>query len=190
VRLAAERARFYERLAMEDTLTGLPNRRAFEQAAARALSARPLRTGVLTIDVDRFKHINDTWSHETGDQALQAVAAMLRAAVGADGTAARLAGDEFVVLVEAADARALDVVARRVRAAGAAVPLRAGGSDAAQVITLSISVGAAHAAPGEALAALLRRGDLAMYEDKAARRRTTPAAAAPTTALHAPLDGV
>jgi diguanylate cyclase (GGDEF)-like protein len=102
--MVAEKTTQLRHQAMHDALTGLPNRvlaidRA-EQMLARARRAeQPI--AVLYIDVDGFKHINDTFGHAVGDTFLRAVAARLETVVRAGDTAARLAGDEFVVLLEA-----------------------------------------------------------------------------------------
>src|SRR6202042_1078866 len=102
--MVAEKTTQLRHQAMHDALTGLPNRvlaidRA-EQMLARARRAeQPI--AVLYIDVDGFKHINDTFGHAVGDSFLRAVAARLETVVRAGDTAARLAGDEFVVLLEA-----------------------------------------------------------------------------------------
>ena len=85
-----------------DPLTGLANRRYFDEALAGAV-AWARRTGgslaLLTIDLDHFKTINDTFGHAEGDRVLQAVAGAMRAVAGDTGVAARLGGDEFVMLL-------------------------------------------------------------------------------------------
>jgi diguanylate cyclase (GGDEF)-like protein len=90
--------------ALHDALTGLPNRvlaidRADQMLARARRADQPI--AVLYIDIDGFKHINDTFGHAVGDTFLKAVAARLETVVRAGDTAARLAGDEFVVLLEA-----------------------------------------------------------------------------------------
>jgi diguanylate cyclase (GGDEF)-like protein len=116
--MVAEKTTQLRHQAMHDALTGLPNRvlaidRA-EQMLARARRAeQPI--AVLYIDVDGFKHINDTFGHAIGDTFLKAVAARLETVVRAGDTAARLAGDEFVVLLEASTLDAgPELVAQRV----------------------------------------------------------------------------
>ena len=116
--MVAEKTGQLRHQAMHDALTGLPNRvlaidRA-EQMLARARRAdQPI--AVLYIDVDGFKHINDTFGHAVGDTFLKAVAARLETVVRAGDTAARLAGDEFVVLLEASTLDAgPELVAERV----------------------------------------------------------------------------
>jgi diguanylate cyclase (GGDEF)-like protein len=108
-RLQQELQREQAQLAHEvlhDSLTGLPNRKLFfdrlTQALARA-ARHPASVGVLFIDIDHFKGVNDTWGHVAGDQLLVAVASRLRDRVRPSDTVARLAGDEFVVLYERLD---------------------------------------------------------------------------------------
>ncbi len=116
--MVAEKTGQLRHQALHDALTGLPNRvlaidRA-EQMLARARRAgQPI--AVLYIDIDGFKHINDTFGHAVGDTFLRAVAARLETVVRAGDTAARLAGDEFVVLLEASTLDAgPELVAERV----------------------------------------------------------------------------
>jgi diguanylate cyclase (GGDEF)-like protein len=108
-RLVSEKTGELEHLAMHDALTGLPNR-VLALDRAEQLLARARRTqlpiAALYIDIDGFKHVNDTFGHATGDQFLQLVAERLRSVVRESDTAARLAGDEFLVLL---DGSTLDV---------------------------------------------------------------------------------
>jgi diguanylate cyclase (GGDEF)-like protein len=108
-RLVWEKTGELEHLAMHDALTGLPNR-VLALDRAEQLLARARRTqlpiAALYIDIDGFKHVNDTFGHATGDQFLQLVAERLRSVVRESDTAARLAGDEFLVLL---DGTTLDV---------------------------------------------------------------------------------
>ncbi|MGH8751610.1 MAG: EAL domain-containing protein [Burkholderiales bacterium] len=92
-----------EKLAQFDTLTGLPNRRLFrdrlQQALPRAKRNKQL-LGLLFLDLDRFKEINDTLGHEIGDKLLQAVSKRLKACLREGDTVARLGGDEFTIILE------------------------------------------------------------------------------------------
>jgi diguanylate cyclase (GGDEF)-like protein len=101
-----------EQQAHADHLTGLANRRYFDEALAGA-SAWARRTGgslaLLTIDLDHFKTINDTFGHAEGDRVLQAVAGAMRAVAGDTGVAARLGGDEFVMLLRTGRTGALGI---------------------------------------------------------------------------------
>jgi diguanylate cyclase (GGDEF)-like protein len=120
--LQRERQRAYE-LAREDALTGLGNRRALEEALAHE-SARAARTGetvgVLLIDVDRFKSINDRHGHAAGDACLRAVADALLGAVRAADSCFRWGGDEFIVLLPATDLAATGEAGARAAASVAA----------------------------------------------------------------------
>jgi diguanylate cyclase (GGDEF)-like protein/PAS domain S-box-containing protein len=91
------------RKALHDPLTGLPNREMFTESLERAVHKarrRSARFSVLFVDLDRFKEVNDTMGHEAGDKLLKVVAERLCAAVRSSDLVARLAGDEFVVLIE------------------------------------------------------------------------------------------
>ena len=120
--LQRERERAHE-LAREDALTGLGNRRALEEAfaheAARAARASE-PTGVLLIDVDRFKSINDRHGHAAGDACLRAVADALRGALRAADSCFRWGGDEFVVLLPSTSLAATREAAARAAASVAA----------------------------------------------------------------------
>jgi diguanylate cyclase (GGDEF)-like protein/PAS domain S-box-containing protein len=92
-----------KRKAMHDQLTGLPNRAMFMESLERAVRKAKRRQGrfsVLFIDLDHFKQVNDTMGHAAGDRLLQAMAERLASAVRQSDLVARLAGDEFVVLIE------------------------------------------------------------------------------------------
>jgi diguanylate cyclase (GGDEF)-like protein/PAS domain S-box-containing protein len=161
-KIAEERLR---RLAEHDPLTGLPNRSLFndrlQQAMARCTGEA--RMALLFLDIDRFKEINDTLGHEAGDQVLSAFAVRMREMVRQTDTVARLAGDEFTLILGGlrgpADAVAL---------AGKLVetlrdPITAGG----RLLEVTASIGVAMCRPGETdEAGLLRRADAALYEAK------------------------
>ncbi len=105
--------------AMHDVLTGLPNRALFQDRLERALSRRARRRdqgcGVLFLDLDQFKAINDNFGHAAGDMLLIAVAERLRTVLRPQDTAARFGGDEFAILVETVvSATDIDVIAQRV----------------------------------------------------------------------------
>jgi len=149
-----------------DALTGLPNRALFNDRLALAIR-RAERDGkalaLLFLDVDHFKNVNDTRGHEAGDELLKIAARRLLATVRSVDTVARLAGDEFTVIIEglAEPADAQDVASKLVEALRE--PMHLGGS----FVRVSISVGLALLEPGETdAAALLRRADQALYEAK------------------------
>ena len=150
--------------ALHDALTGLANRRLFLGRLRAALADHGAGFGVLFVDVDDFKAINDGLGHDAGDAALTVVAGRLQAVSGAEATVARLGGDEFAVLLPQLSGRIeAEAVAERVVSALSA-PLRAADTRAA----LSASVGIALAGDGATDTELLRNADLAMY---AAKRR-------------------
>ena len=156
--------------AFHDALTGLPNRLRFAQEAADALedSRRTGRTtGVLFVDIDDFKVVNDTMGHGLGDELLAGVAKRLSAAVRQTDMAARLGGDEFALLIEdAADVAAVESFAERiVRAFTKPLVL----SDAE--VLASVTVGVATSQDSADVDELLRHADLALYAAKGAGKR-------------------
>ncbi|MEM7216362.1 MAG: diguanylate cyclase [Pseudomonadota bacterium] len=87
-------------LAMHDALTGLPNRFHFDQALEKIISdGEQDRCAILCLDLDRFKVVNDVWGHQAGDEVIRAVAQRMSKIVGDNGIAARIGGDEFIVLL-------------------------------------------------------------------------------------------
>ena len=158
---ASDRA--YE--ARHDALTGLPNRRGFLEALDAALAAQA-RAGVVLLDLDRFKEVNDALGHVVGDEVIVEVARRLVGVARGDAVVARLGGDEYALLVaDAAVPRAVVEVA--VAAAGAlAEPLLTHGME----IQLDASLGSATApVDGRDATALLQRADIAMYRAKETR---------------------
>ena len=155
-----------ERAANLDSLTSLPNRRQFVEHAVRAIErckARGTNLGVLFIDLDNFKNVNDTLGHDVGDLLLQAVATRLQSCIRADDVLWRLGGDEFIVTMEDVRNRAeAELVCRRIgEAFGPPIVIREFS------ISTSASIGVAFC-PEDAddANALLRNADLAMYEAK------------------------
>jgi diguanylate cyclase (GGDEF)-like protein/PAS domain S-box-containing protein len=151
--------------ALHDPLTGLPNRDLLLDRLNGAL-ARVVRSrtgvGVLFLNLDNFKIINDTIGHVAGDEVLRTMAVrLLRTARGGD-TLARLGGDEFVMLCEnLEDDEELDALAKRV-AAAVAVPLSVAGKTFVTTVSIGIAVGRDLGAPEQ----LLRDADLAMHHAK------------------------
>ena len=163
--LDAERQR-YERLASHDPLTGLPNRRLFqdrlEQAVARA-HRRKSGVALLYLDLDGFKDVNDTLGHDVGDELLEATAGRLVANVRAEDTVARLGGDEFgVILADVAKPEDAGLVAEKLREAIDA-PFRLRGRN----LLVGVSIGIA-LYPGDARLSdgLMKAADTAMYRVK------------------------
>jgi len=169
-----------------DPLTRLDNRRALEQELSRALAQRSRTGGLLGLvyfDLDRFKPINDRWGHAVGDAVLTAVADRLRQEMRTQDLAARIGGDEFVVLLPGLEEPpALDAVARRLRrAVEGALELEH------IVIDIKVSMGTALAPlHGETPEGLLRQADAIMYADKRRRHEPDPAPQHQTTELNDP----
>ncbi|HEY6868883.1 MAG TPA: EAL domain-containing protein [Novosphingobium sp.] len=157
-------------MAHHDALTGLPNRIMLADRLQMAIAhARRNQTNVavLLLDLDRFKHINDSLGHHIGDMLLEAVAMRLRACLRESDTAARLGGDEFVlVLPEANSKHAAEVVARKVLAT-LSEPIEVESHQLHIGVSIGISV---YPTDGEDSGALLRASDTAMYKAKESGR--------------------
>ena len=159
-----------DRRARHDPLTGLINRGELlsRLAAVDSTSGGPL-VGVIYLDLDGFKLVNDTRGHQVGDELLVAVARRIRAVLRPQDSLARIGGDEFVILSLAViDPQDLSAIAERVRST-LDEPVSVGGREH----RISMSVGIAMAATGELDADdLLRQADMAMYRAKDAGRNT------------------
>jgi diguanylate cyclase (GGDEF)-like protein len=170
-------------LSRHDSLTGLLNRRAMEQAL-RAEQRRWLRFGehfaVLLVDLDHFKRINDSFGHAAGDAVLKAVAQTLVQVARQVDRVGRFGGEEFCLLLPHTPGEGAELVARRVRQAVAELEVVwEGGS-----IRLTASVGvAACAHPEEPVSRLMMRADRALYQAKAEGRDRVVLAPAPGTTL-------
>jgi diguanylate cyclase (GGDEF)-like protein len=157
-----------EEAASTDALTGLPNRRYFDEFCG--LVARRRRAddavGVLMIDVDRFKALNDRHGHAAGDEVLRAIASAIAGAVREDDVPARFGGEEFAVLLRNPGLGVALDIAERVRAAVAGLDLRRQG-----IVGVTVSVGVAVADhPDQPIAELLDAADRALYRAKRAGR--------------------
>jgi diguanylate cyclase (GGDEF)-like protein/PAS domain S-box-containing protein len=156
-----------ERLAFEDPLTGLANRRLFHDRVEHLLvhghrQGSPVRGAVLFADLDDFKLVNDTFGHEAGDRLLVVVAERVRACLRPGDTGGRLGGDEFALLVEdVATQRDAHAVAQRLRSA-IAQPVALG----ERSVTPSASIGVALLADCADSDEVLHAADVAMYVAK------------------------
>jgi diguanylate cyclase (GGDEF)-like protein len=156
-----------EHLALHDPLTGLPNRRHFNQLLEGRLSRPGDRiTAVMLMDLDRFKEVNDALGHDTGDALLRHVAERLRTHLGDRGVIARLGGDEFAVLLPdvASPAEALAVGQELTRALEP--PVAIGHLKINTRASIGIACGPDH---GQGPQTLLQRADVAMYTAKETR---------------------
>jgi len=157
-----------EKLALYDALTGLANRRLFRDRVEHALvSAKRANEGfaLMLLDLDRFKEINDTLGHQTGDAVLEELATRLRGVSRASDTVARLGGDEFaLVLGGARDGTSALFVAERIRRA-LDQPFAIDGLTLQLETSIGIAVFPEHGADAESL---LRHADIALYASKEA----------------------
>jgi diguanylate cyclase (GGDEF)-like protein len=168
-KITEERIRF---AAHHDELTGLSNRRVFQELLAEAVAAAS-RTGrelaLLYLDLDGFKVINDSRGHDVGDMLLTAVAARIQNTVRAEDVVARLGGDEFVILqhLEGQPSAAASLSQRLINALS--VPFEIGGQASAVGVSIGI---AAYPGDGDTPGRLIRNADTALYRAKEAGRNT------------------
>ncbi|MDP9482425.1 MAG: GGDEF domain-containing protein [Chloroflexota bacterium] len=167
-----------EARASTDVLTGLPNRRYFDEFCSLLAERRRAddAIGILMVDIDHFKRVNDRFGHEVGDEVLRAVAGAIAGAVRDDDVPARYGGEEFVVLLRNPSGRVALEIAERVRVAIAGLDLRALGPG-----SISASVGAAvQVDPDQPIAELLADADRALFRAKRSGRDRVVAAPIPS----------
>ena len=182
VQMQRERIRYLEGLSHADELTGLANRRGFEQSLKQtmALARRHKEGGVLCFfDLDEFKQVNDTDGHSAGDAVLRRMGELLRANVRATDVVARLGGDEFAALLVRADPSEGRARALRLQRILNASPAPWAG----KTLPLSVSMGVEAYGPEDEPEELLRRADTLMYRNK--RRRQALRSGEITTAVAA-----
>ncbi|UVK38610.1 EAL domain-containing protein [Mesorhizobium sp. AR10] len=153
-------------LAFHDTLTGLPNRALFEDRLRRALltaSHDTARVALLYLDIDRFKHVNDTLGHPAGDELVRQTAARLQQTIREVDTVARLGGDEFaLILIDVRDIRTAEDISERLL-----LKLQEPFKLIDDQVFVSASIGIALSTGPDADADdLLRKADIALYEAK------------------------
>jgi diguanylate cyclase (GGDEF)-like protein len=169
VRTAAKISTEHEIAALHDGLTGLPNRTLMLTRLNQSLEKvdGQRQTALLMIDLDRFKEINDSLGHGTGDELLVQVAERLKEATGPDGTVARLGGDEFAVVVGATTPEAAEALAQRVTGT-----LNQSIQLSEVTLAVAASVGVAMAPRRDTdVTALIRNSDQALYAAKQERGR-------------------
>jgi diguanylate cyclase len=155
--------------ARTDALTGVSNRRAFDDQMQRCLEDKKNRYQsfcVMMIDIDFFKKFNDTHGHLAGDHVLKCVAAALNQSVGKLETVARYGGEEFAVVFRQSNLAASLPTAERARAAIAAAKINFDGKE----LQVTASAGLAEMQAGESIEALIKRADAALYDSKKAGR--------------------
>ena len=155
----------FEKWSFEDALTGLANRRHAEQVLAERLHAATLNGRALSvamIDVDKFKRINDQFSHAVGDRVLKTLGAIMGSQVREHDLTARWAGDEFVILFADAEENVAHQACGRMHRAIAAFDWEA----IAPGLSVSVSIGLSQAGLGDTIDDLLERSDDRMYASK------------------------
>jgi len=161
----AERRSF--ELAMQDMLTGLPNRRAISDALHSA-TARAQRQGgafsLLLIDIDHFKRVNDSFGHQAGDEVLRVVARTLQSRLRAQDAIGRFGGEEFLVLLPDTDSDGALVAAEALRTAVALTPAQWAGRSIH--VTVSVGVSGGKLKPGDTIDSLIAAADGALYGAK------------------------
>ena len=170
-----------------DHLTGAASRRAFFSFAEHELGRVERHghgLGLLLVDADHFKRINDTFGHGVGDLVLRDLVERTQQVIRKIDYCARLGGEEFAVLLPDADSRTVLAVAQRLRAALARPPQLGG---AASDVSYTVSIGVAMLQSGESIASLMARADAALYAAKAGGRNRVGVApeAAPVSGIPA-----
>ena len=160
-------------LAWRDPLTGLLNRRGLDQRLSKEWVSRPSGCGVLIVDIDEFKAINDAHGHLLGDRVIIAVARALTSCVGDKGPVARIGGEEFTALLWQATPERASTVAEQVRSAVERGRIRRADSEHG-IGGVTVSIGVAAAIAGEGFETVLERADRALYRSKeSGRNRVT-----------------
>jgi diguanylate cyclase (GGDEF)-like protein/PAS domain S-box-containing protein len=161
-----EKQQHLDHLAHHDQLTGLPNRHFLQAHLPTAIEeARNTATimAVLFLDLDRFKHINDTRGHETGDKLLKAVAQRIRSTVRVEDVVVRMGGDEFIVVLKSVrSSEQVNETAARINEALSA-PVTVDGRPLVTTVSIGVSL---YPRDGANLGELLRHSDTAMYQAK------------------------
>jgi diguanylate cyclase len=153
---------------LTDSLTGLANRRMFDETLKMRLEeARAQRTDLCLVlcDIDHFKRFNDTWGHHTGDQILRFLASAMQAYARPDVLVARYGGEEFAMIMPRVNARAAAQIAETLRAAiqNKRLRRRSTNEDLGQV---TVSMGIARMQPGDTPQGLIERSDACLYASK------------------------
>jgi diguanylate cyclase len=150
-----------------DALTGVLNRRGFDDAVDAALSQRHAGSSglvLMMLDLDHFKRVNDSFGHVFGDRVLKAVAQVIKSSVKGRDLVARYGGEEFVVLLSGISMQAALSLANQVRESVASSRIRR--SDDVAIGSVTVSIGLAEHRDGEPIELLIERADRALYRSK------------------------
>lgn len=169
---------------LQDALTGLTNRRGFDQAIDACLSSLSAEDAtdpsaqpcLLMCDIDHFKKINDNYGHLFGDKVIRAVAQVLTDNVKGRDTAARYGGEEFIVLLPNTPLEGARALAEKIRSTIEGGRIKKGGGEETAKVT--ISLGVSRYAPGESSASFIERADKALYVSKQSGRNQVSLATA------------
>ncbi|QPF73510.1 diguanylate cyclase [Roseateles sp. DAIF2] len=165
--------------ALVDALTGLANRRAFEQQLARCLAGGEADQShcLVLSDIDFFKRVNDSYGHSFGDQVLRTVAQSIKRLAGESRLAARVGGEEFALLLPATALPEAQALAEQLRSTIAASRIRRG--ESAQTLErVTLSLGVTQLARGESANEFFERADRALYASKRSGRNCVTVLAA------------
>lgn len=159
-------------LALQDKLTGLNNRAAFDDSLRREVGLAhrqhtPL--SLVVLDIDHFKAVNDSYGHSAGDKALQVLAESLMETMRGSDIAFRYGGEEFTLILSNTDKNAAYLVAERIRVAASQLSC----NDGSRTFGYTISLGVAELKQGEKASVLFDRADHALYEAKKSGRNKT-----------------
>ncbi len=159
-----ERMAELEKMAYIEHLTGLPNRRYFMSQIVSKLESLKRNNwpfGLLLIDIDHFKSVNDVYGHDVGDAVLTMVASTIGSSMRGFDFASRYGGEEFAVLVSNVENKHLKEIAERIRSLVSLSALRE-----PENITISVSIGAAYAKSDDTVEDLIKRADEKLYQAK------------------------
>ncbi|MBR0555244.1 diguanylate cyclase [Ciceribacter sp. L1K23] len=162
----------YKRIANTDSLTRLSNRRAFDDRLATVYDGSAGLTGLILIDIDHFKRVNDSFGHPVGDKVLATVATVIRNHVRKDSFIARTGGEEFAVIVDGLGAEEIQQICERVRTALESTPFK-NSKSGVNYGPITISLGYCMAGEAEDAGDLYSKADIALYCAKHAGRNRT-----------------
>ncbi|MCF7944941.1 MAG: sensor domain-containing diguanylate cyclase [Spirochaetia bacterium] len=162
-----------EKLALNDQLTEVPNRRYLESQVKNTweqFKDLGLIFGIIFIDIDHFKHVNDTYGHSVGDEVLKVLSKSMQSVLRKDDFIGRWGGEEFVVIIGNASPEAMETVSEKIRMIAASTPI----PSVDPPVRVTVSLGATILKEGEDWQEVLERADRLMYMSKqAGRNRTT-----------------